>query len=460
MRWRICALFLSGAGMLSGCAGMLVPPRQETFTGLDAAAEAPVYAGLTVAVVSSANTRNTVKEVMKWSIYGLAQYDGTAAVERVYSVFRQNFKEVVRANGFEEARKSKADLIAVFDDYLAYGGPQTKEDVRVVFMTMGQEKIEEFSYSFKKIAAWTPRADMERCAEEREKRLGPAIRNSKALADFAKTRPVETGAPALAAGPAATRESDVDSPGYSRPGRPDDFALVVGIEKYSGLPDADFAERDAAAVRAHLLALGFPERNVVFLRGAQAGRAGIEKYVESWLPRNVKEDSKVVFYFSGHGAPDPASGQAYLVPWDGDAKFLENTGYPLERLYRKLDALKAREVLLAMDACFSGYGGHSVVAKGTRPLVTKIDDARGALGRMVALSASSLDEVTGTDEAQGHGLFTYHLLKGLQQMQGQATARQLYEYLRPKVQDAARRQNRDQTPQLLPADAARAGLHF
>jgi uncharacterized caspase-like protein len=213
-------------------------------------------------------------------------------------------------------------------------------------------------------------------------------------------------------------------------------------------------------MHAHLLALGFPERNIIFLRGAQAGRAGIEKYVESWLPRNVKEGSRVVFYFSGHGAPDPVQGQAYLVPWDGDAKFLENTGYPVERLYRKLDALKAREVLVAMDACFSGYGGHSVIAKGTRPLVTKIDDGRGALGRLVVLAASSLDEVTGTEEAQGHGLFTYHLLKGLQEMRGQATARELYDFLKPRVQDAARRQNRDQTPQLMPADAGRAAIRF
>ena len=115
---------------------------------------------------------------------------------------------------------------------------------------------------------------------------------------------------------------------------------------------------------------------------------------------------------------------------------------------------------MAMDACFSGYGGHSVIAKGTRPLVTKIDDGRGALGRVVALSASGLDEITGSEESQGHGLFTYHLLKGLQEKSGRVTVRELYDALKPQVQDAARRQNRDQTPQLMPVDAARAAARF
>ena len=40
------------------------------------------------------------------------------------------------------------------------------------------------------------------------------------------------------------------------------------------------------------------------------------------------EDSTVYFYYSGHGAPDLKTGQAYLVPWDGDAQFLKDTALP------------------------------------------------------------------------------------------------------------------------------------
>ncbi len=258
-----------------------------------------------------------------------------------------------------------------------------------------------------------------------------------------RARPIEGGTKVIV--------SDVDKPAYKLRERSENYALVIGIEDYAQVPDALFAERDAATVRDHLEALGYPSRNILYLLGKKASRATMEKYIESWLPRNVGEDSRVFFYFSGHGAPGATTGQAYLVPWDGDLQFLEATGYPLKRLYEQLGALKAREVTIVMDACFSGAGGRSVIAKGMRPLVTKVDTALEGTGKLVVLSASAADEITGTEEAQGHGLFTYYFLRALNERRGRATVAQIYKYLRPKVRDAARRSNRDQTPQLMPA---------
>lgn len=254
-------------------------------------------------------------------------------------------------------------------------------------------------------------------------------------------------------------QSDVDKPAYKLSENANNFALVVGVEKYASLPPADFAERDAEAVREHLLALGYPPRNILFLKGSQAVRSGIVKYVESWLPKNVSADSRVFFYFSGHGAPDTKTGQAYLLPWDGDAKFLEETAYPLKRLYEKLNALPAKEVLVAMDSCFSGAGGRSVIPKGARPLVTKVDEGGIPSGKLVVFAAANGDEITGTEASQGHGLFTYYFLKGLgaQGRSGTLTVKSLYDYLAPNVANAARRENRDQTPQLLPASLGALG---
>ncbi|MFH1725684.1 MAG: caspase family protein [Elusimicrobiota bacterium] len=247
--------------------------------------------------------------------------------------------------------------------------------------------------------------------------------------------------------PQRTYKSDVDEPDYRLKERKDLYAVIVGIEHYEGLPNADFAERDARAVRAHLFALGYPDRNVVLLTGRSAGRAAIEKYVESWLPEKVDERSKVLVYFSGHGAPDVKTRSAYLLPWDGDPKYLANTAYPLKRLYRRLDALKAKQVVVALDACFSGAGGRSVIPKGTRPLVLKTDGASIGIGRVAVLAASAGDEITGSEESQGHGLFTYHFLRGLNERR--TSLKDLHEFLTPFVRDAARADNRDQTPQLL-----------
>jgi hypothetical protein len=252
--------------------------------------------------------------------------------------------------------------------------------------------------------------------------------------------------------------SDVDKAGYKLAEDPDAFAVVIGIEKYQLIPPADFGERDAQTVREHLAALGFPQRNIVHLSGSMATKSNLEKYLEHWLPEKVKEGSKVVFYFSGHGAPDIDSKQAFLVPWDGDVKFLAQTGYPLKKLYANLNALKAKEVLVALDSCFSGAGGRSVLPKGARPLVTKVDEGADRMGKLVILSASEGDEISLSDEKQGHGLFTYYLLKGLNERKGAVTVKGLYDYLVPRVQDGARQQNRDQTPKLIASQDDLAGM--
>lgn len=230
----------------------------------------------------------------------------------------------------------------------------------------------------------------------------------------------------------------------------DSFAMIVGIGKYSTLPEARFAERDAEAFKNYMLALGIPRRNIIYLTGSNAGFTSLKKYLESWLPRNVKPSSRVYFYFSGHGAPDMATGEAYLVPWDGDPSFLKDTAYPIKRLYSNLDKLKAKDIIVALDACFSGAGGRSVLAEGVRPLITKVNLGKTPGGKVTVFSAAAGNEITSTLKNKGHGMFTYFFLKGLggeaKNASGRITAKSLYNYIKPRVQDEARRQNREQTP--------------
>ena len=256
---------------------------------------------------------------------------------------------------------------------------------------------------------------------------------------------------------AAAKKSDVDSPSYKVSENADNFAVVVGIEHYSDIPDAEFAEHDAAAVREHLAALGYPQRNIVSLIGTKATKTGLIKELETWLPRNVNSNSTVFVYYSGHGAPDVKTGHSYLVPWDGDPQFLEDTGYPVERLYQKLGELKAKRVIVALDACFSGQGGRSVLAKGLRPLVTQTP-TEPAPGKIVSLTASGANQAAGAFPREAHGLFTYYLLRGLNgdaaDKDGRVTLASLYTSLAARVQDEARKAGADQSPQLLPASAA------
>ncbi|MBW1848999.1 MAG: caspase family protein, partial [Deltaproteobacteria bacterium] len=136
----------------------------------------------------------------------------------------------------------------------------------------------------------------------------------------------------------------------------------------------DFADHDARIMAEYLTkVMGYPEENIVTLINDRALKSDLEKYLGKWLHNNVEKDSSVFIYYSGHGAPNPKTGDAYLVPYDGDPSFIEETGYPLKRLYAKLDKLPAREIIVVLDSCFSGAGGRSVLAKGARPLVMNMD---------------------------------------------------------------------------------------
>ncbi|MFH1723832.1 MAG: caspase family protein [Elusimicrobiota bacterium] len=417
---------------------------------------------LAVALIDSAASPETARYLGKGADKAEPSEHDAEMLDEVAALLQKKFRGVVTVKSFDEAAEAGADLIAVVavESSVArtiFG--KSRYEVLAVLLTPAKETVDSFrvSGSQRGRPPLTPSDIRERAAEKTLKALSEAVDGSSKLAKTAaslarepKARRAQAPAPSTPSEPAYS--SDVDAPDYSVKEEPGRFAMVVGIERYAGIPEARFAERDAAAVRAHLLALGYPERNIVYLTGQYASRAGLAKNLESWLPRNVTEDSTVFFYYSGHGAPDTKSGRAYLVPWDGDPRFLEDTAYPVERLYKRLDALKAARVIVALDACFSGGGGRSVLPTGARPLVMKVDPAQEAMGRLAVFAAAAADEITGAEESQGHGLFTYHFLKGLSgeaaDGNGRVTARGLHEYLLPRVRDAARRENRDQTPAL------------
>ncbi len=228
------------------------------------------------------------------------------------------------------------------------------------------------------------------------------------------------------------------------------YAIVIGVEKYrQKLPKADYADNDARIMAEYLTkVMGYPEENIVMLINDHAAKSDFEKYLGKWLPNNVEKDSSVFIYYSGHGAPNPKTGDAYLVPYDGDPSFIEETGYPLKRLYAKLDKLPAREIIVVLDSCFSGAGGRSVLAKGARPLVMNMDQQVLHSDRIAILSASSGSQTSSTHEKEGHGLFTYFLLKGIKD--GNSELGTLYNYLKPQVERIARKTyNNEQTPGLI-----------
>jgi hypothetical protein len=253
---------------------------------------------------------------------------------------------------------------------------------------------------------------------------------------------------------------DVDElPSIDTKHQKNSFAIVIGIEKYrQKLPNADYAVNDAKTMTEYLTkVMGYPEGNVVTLTNEHATKSDFEKYFEKWLFNHVEKDSSVFIYFSGHGAPNVKTGDAYLVPYDGDPSFIEQTGYPLKRLYESLNKLQAKEIIVALDSCFSGAGGKSVIAQGARPLVMNLEQDFQISTNMIVMSASSGDQISSTYEEKGHGLFTYFLLKGIKD--GITEVGELFDYLKPNVRSTARKVfNNEQTPQLIAPDKQKVFL--
>ena len=262
-------------------------------------------------------------------------------------------------------------------------------------------------------------------------------------------KPAAEAPASAAASPETPHERQ--TPSFHEPERPDDYAVIVGIEKYEDLPPAAYAERDAAAAADFVKALGVPARNVATLTGAHATRSWLAKTLEGWLADNVDGNSTVYVYYAGLGAPDPANGLAYLVPFDGDPRYLEQTSYPLKRLYEKLGALKAKRVIVVLDSSFSGAGARSALAKGAQPLTVSVDAGfNSADGKVALLAAADGDQASGTSAEKGHGLLTYHLFDGLngdaKDATGQVTLKSLFDYSKSKVMGDARGSGRAQVP--------------
>ena len=102
--------------------------------------------------------------------------------------------------------------------------------------------------------------------------------------------------------------------------------------------------------------------------------------------------------------------------------------YSLSRLYSELGSLQARNVTVFMDACFSGARRDGDVLIAARGVALKPKPAAPS-GNMVIFSAASGDETAFPYTEKQHGLFTYYLLKKLQESEGNTTLGELSEYL-------------------------------
>lgn len=239
---------------------------------------------------------------------------------------------------------------------------------------------------------------------------------------------------------------------------PKDWGLIIGIEDYSRLPSVEYARKDALIVRDYFIkVLGVPESNIISLIDTHATKASIEGYLKQYLPKNLGKDATLYVYFAGHGMPGLKKGEPYLVPYDADTRFIEQTGYKLISFYQDLHRLKIERVYVFLDSCFSGMASRAaeMLIKGARPALVHVEKIRPPSSSIISLNATSTGQISNAYPEKGHGLFTYYLLRGLRgeadsDDDGWTSMKEIYGYVRGHVTRESRRMQSEQIPSITP----------
>lgn len=225
------------------------------------------------------------------------------------------------------------------------------------------------------------------------------------------------------------------------------FALIIGNQDYtsyqrtlSSEQNVDYAENDATIFKQYCLnTLGVKQENMHFLLNATAGQMSQEIDLVSKIVSKLGPDAELIVYYAGHGYPDELTKVPYLIPVDVSASNL-NSAIKLSEVYEKLSSTNAGKISVFLDACFTG-GGRTSGLMASRGV--KIRPKKGALtGNMIVFSASSSDQSSLPYHKEAHGMFTFHLLKKLQETKGAVNMGALSDYLIDKVSLQSLKENK------------------
>ena len=229
------------------------------------------------------------------------------------------------------------------------------------------------------------------------------------------------------------------------------FAVIIGNENYERVTKVQYALNDAKVFASYCKkTLGLPKDNIRIYRDATYGTMLSALDDIKSIASAFEGDLNVIFYYAGHGVPSESDKTAYLLPVDASGQHTE-VCLSTKRLYDTLDGLHAKRVLVFMDACFSGAQRGEGMLASARGVALKVkQDA--PKGNMVVFSAATGDETAYPYKEKGHGLFTYYLLKKLQDTKGDVTLGELSDYVNKEV----RRQSvvinhKSQSPTVVPA---------
>ncbi len=200
--------------------------------------------------------------------------------------------------------------------------------------------------------------------------------------------------------------------------------LAIGISRHQNLPsNLQFAAKDASEFFNlfvdNIGNLGF--RKLLIDSEATLSQTRTALGIE--LQKAVHPDDAFFFFYSGHGviAMDMIEESVethYLVPFDATVDYA-STCIPVSFLKQVFEKMATKVKLIFIDSCFSGAATKNsksipVVKRKEVKTVKTVSNTISGVGSLT-FTASKHDEEAIEDPEFKNGLFTYYLLKELQQ---------------------------------------------
>jgi hypothetical protein len=203
-------------------------------------------------------------------------------------------------------------------------------------------------------------------------------------------------------------------------------ALLIGVKTYMDpLPNLRTPMADVESIGALLKErLGFETR---ILRDATKDTM-LEAF-QALVDDLSEQDSLVVFY-AGHGYILEADGQGYWLPADARTdtaqQWISN-----KSVSEFLKAIRAKNVLLIADSCYSGtLVSSSQTSQGVR---IRLSRAELRARRAVMILSSGGEEPVQDEKGAGHSVFARQLMSVIEDMNRDILGAELYETIKARV---------------------------
>jgi uncharacterized caspase-like protein len=196
--------------------------------------------------------------------------------------------------------------------------------------------------------------------------------------------------------------------------------VFIGLDRYKDpdVPALQCAKADAERFASLVEdSLDPHERSIHCLLDADATRSAILGKVGVEVAGIATPDDVVLVHFSGHGSPELRGGvddaARYLVPFDAARENVYGSAIDLDgELAGMIRRIRARVVVVSLDACFSGAAGGRTFegsrlrdARRRRRWAPVLPSLTLGAGRVV-IAAADDNELALEDSVLGHGLFS------------------------------------------------------